>query len=167
MRLPLFTGAAAAGAELSPCRRYRYRLWRPVGAGATLAVVGLNPSTADETADDPTIARLTERGRRLGFGRLVMLNLFAYRATDPREMKRAEDPVGPDNNQHLLAEAQAAALVLCAWGTHGAHRGRDQEVLRLLRGAGLKLHVLRLTKGGHPEHPLYLPYDLSPMEWTP
>lgn len=167
MSLPLFSSPEAAGADLSPCRTWRWRLWRLVGEGPTLAVIGLNPSTADETQDDPTIARLTERTRRLGFGRLMMLNLFAFRATDPREMKRAADPVGPENDRYLLSEAHAAGMVLCAWGTHGTHRGRATSVALMLRGAGLRLHVLRRTKGGHPEHPLYLPYDLQPTEWTP
>lgn len=157
----------AAGADLSPCRAYRYRLWRILGDGPALTVIGLNPSTADETEPDPTITRLTERARRGGFGMLMMLNLFAYRATDPREMKHAADPIGPDNDGFLLDEARAAGLVLCAWGTHGTHRGRALNVTAWLRGAGVKLHVLRLTKGGHPEHPLYLPYDLTPTEWTP
>lgn len=151
-----------SGADISECGRYRYRLWRPTGGSSgTLVVIGLNPSTADETENDPTISRLCVRACRLGFAKLMMLNLFAWRDTDPAAMMHAVDPVGSENDRHLLAESSQADMVLCAWGTRGGHRRRDAEVLALLRGR--PLHALRLTKDGHPEHPLYLPYALKPV----
>lgn len=168
--LELFVSAEDRGAELSTCRRYRYRLWRRWGDGPGLVVIGLNPSTADETADDPTIRRCVSKARSLGLPSLTMVNLFAFRSTDPRALMdpaRAQEVVGPENDAHLLAAALAGAMVLCAWGVHGRLLFRDRAVTKLLRGAGLRLHVLRLTKGGHPQHPLYLPEALRPVEWTP
>jgi hypothetical protein len=157
------------GADLSPDRLYRYRLWRRFGDGPALCVIGLNPSTADEEQDDPTITRLLTRAQQMGrFGSLVMVNLFAFRAADPTVMQKAEDPIGPENDHYLRTEAMSAVsrggMVLCAWGRAGRFKRRDRAVLELLRG--VPLHVLRLTLGGAPEHPLYLPYDIQPREWT-
>ena len=152
------------GAEFSPCRRYRYsllRTWQPAGGFAMF--VGLNPSTADETVDDPTIARCVAFSKAWGFGGLLMTNLFAYRATQPADMKAQADPVGPENDAYLVRLADQAQVVVAAWGTYGAFLGRDQQVRGLL---GRKLHYLRLTKDGHPGHPLYLPGNLRPVEWT-
>lgn len=155
--------------HFSPDRRYRYYwrwTWNP--QLPPLMVVGLNPSTADENVRDPTITRCSNYAVRWGYGALWMLNLFAYRATDPREMKAAADPVGPDNGQWLLefaAEAQHArgGMVLCGWGNHGTHLNRSLEVTRLLEhNARVDLYALRVTKAGQPQHPLYLPGDLKP-----
>jgi hypothetical protein len=157
------TGSEAMerGADISPCGRYRYKLWRKWGGGSVVAFVGLNPSTADATLDDPTIRRCIGYAKAWGHGSLWMLNLFAYRATDPNEMRLAEDPVGPLNNK-TLREARFADVTVAAWGTHGAHRGRDAQALAMLP----RLHYLRLTKDGHPGHPLYLPANLRPVEWV-
>jgi len=124
--------------------------------------VGLNPSTADEVDDDPTIRRCADYAKRWGHGALCMTNLFAYRATDPGVMKAHPAPVGRDNDRWLLELAQGAAVVVAAWGAHGAHRGRDREVKRLLGG---RLACLRLTRGGHPAHPLYLKKALTPIRF--
>lgn len=159
--------ATRCGAVLSECRRYRYELWRRWSDLAQdrqgyVAFIGLNPSTADETTDDRTIGRCVGFARSWGFSALCMLNLFAWRATDPRDMLRAANPVGPDNDRHLVNCAQGASLLVAAWGARGSYLGRDQQVCRLLPG----LQVLRLTKGGHPEHPLYLPGSLRPIAWA-
>ena len=124
--------------------------------------MGLNPSTADETQDDPTIRRCQGFARDWGYGGLVMANLFAFRATDPAVMKQAADPVGPDNDEHLLQLASTCPLVVAAWGTHGQHLGRDHQVRELTPN----LHCLRLTKEGYPGHPLYLPKSLTPVRWS-
>ena len=152
---------AAASAIFSPCRTWRYTLERRWGDDPlTLVIVGLNPSTADETQDDPTIRRCIGFARSWGYGRLLMLNLFAYRATDPREMLAAADPIGPDNPEVIGREAgRALGSVLCAWGVHGAHLGWGPGVLERL---GSKAMVLGLTKDGHPKHPLYLRADTQP-----
>ena len=157
-------------AVLSPCRRWRYSLTRDradwaVPESGYVMFIGLNPSTADETEDDPTIRRCLRFAADWGYTGLVMANLFAWRATDPADMKAAADPVGPDNDQHLVQLARGARVIVAAWGVHGTHMGRDEVVKALPRIAG-RLHHLRLTKDGHPGHPLYLPASLVPTPWT-
>jgi hypothetical protein len=125
----------------------------------------LNPSTADETVLDPTCARARDYAERWGYGTLLVTNVFAWRATDPGEMRAAANPVGKGNDTAILRAARKAQLVVCAWGNHGAHLERSGAVLRLLRGAGVALHVLRLNAGGEPAHPLYLPGRLRPRPW--
>lgn len=121
--------------------------------------VGLNPSTADETRDDPTIRRCMAFAKAWGYGGLCMTNLFSFRATDPKDMKAAADPVGPENDAHLLALAEGAGVIIAAWGANGTHKGRDKDVRKLLP----TLYCLAMTKGGHPGHPLYLPKILTPQ----
>lgn len=149
-------------AILSPCRLYRYSLTREWGGGKAVLFVGLNPSTANETQDDPTIRRCIAFAREWGYSRLHMANLFAFRATEPRAMMNASDPIGPDNDMHLLALADNSALTVAAWGIHGKHVDRHIKVRMMLP----RLHYLRLTKHGYPSHPLYLPKTLRPIEWT-
>lgn len=153
-----FTESSAA---FSTCREFRYTLTRRWSDGPTIAFIGLNPSTADEFQLDPTVKRCVTRADRLGFCRLVMLNLFAFRATDPKVMVQRQldglDVIGPENDRTIREEAQAAETVVCAWGTLGPLAGRDRHVLRLL--GGIQLHCLGKSKGGHPKHPLYLPYS--------
>lgn len=151
-----------SGAVFSGCRRYRYALWRTWGDGPAFVVIGLNPSTADETEDDPTIRRCKGFARRERCGGLIMLNLFALRATDPREMKAAEDPVGPANDAAIADMVGEGDTVVAAWGVHGDHRGRDAEVAALVP----HLQCLGTTKQGHPRHPLYLRSD-TPLEPWP
>jgi hypothetical protein len=151
----------ATGAYFSPCRKWRYQLWRIWDWHIPfLNVIGLNPSTADETHNDPTIERCQRRAKAMGFGGLMMTNLFAFRATDPTVMKCYYAPIGPENNDYILDAAKRVGMVLCAWGTNGTHLGRDLEVLQLLEG--FDLHCLRVTKDGIPGHPLYLPYSQQP-----
>lgn len=150
-------------ATFSECGRYRYTLSRIWDDGSARVVfVGLNPSTADERVDDPTIRRCIAFAKAWGFGGVQVLNLFAFRATRPADMLCQPDPVGPDNDHHLTTYAVRAALVVAAWGTLGSHMARDRAVRALLPG----LHCLRLTKHGHPAHPLYLPSDLRPVPWS-
>lgn len=150
------------GANFSECRRYRYSLWRRWGDGPHAMFIGLNPSTADETLDDPTIRRCIGFSKAWGYAGFVMTNLFAYRSTDPKVMKAVDDPVGLENDAALVMHAARAGIVVAAWGTHGAYRGRAQHVRELLP----RLHYLRLTAEGHPAHPLYLPGTLRPQEWA-
>lgn len=152
-------------ATFSPCRRFRYTLWRTWAAvdghaDCYAMFVGLNPSTADEANDDPTIRRCVGFARAWGFQGLCMTNLFAYRATDPADMLAQADPVGEGNDRTLRAMAERAGIVVAAWGVHGAHGGRAAAVRKLLP----KLHYLKLTKDGHPAHPLYLPKTLRPLQ---
>lgn len=160
-------GSEISGASFSPCLRYRYSLWRQwnfkVDNVSTIAFIGLNPSTASEWANDPTVTRCIHYAQRWGFDRMYMLNLFAWRDTDPSEMKAAKEPVGVKNN-HTLVNTEASML-LCCWGTHGKHRHRQNRVLTMLRGR--KLHALELNKDGSPRHPLYLAKSLVPRLWYP
>lgn len=147
----------------SPCRTYRYTLWREwIGGDGYCQFVCLNPSTADEVQDDPTVRRCIAYAKAWGFGAFCMTNIFAYRATDPAVMKAQPDPIGPDNDRHLKQIADGAGIVVAAWGSHGEHMGRGAEVARLIPG----LHCLHLTKAGHPGHPLYLKASLAPVPWN-
>jgi hypothetical protein len=149
---------------LSPCRTYRFALWREWDASNPryAMFVGLNPSTADEATDDATIRRCIAFAKAWRYGALCMTNLFAYRATVPSDMKRAADPVGPENDRHLLEHAAGAGVIVAAWGIDGKFMGRDRQVKAMLP----PMHYLRLTKGGHPGHPLYLPADLIPTPFV-
>jgi hypothetical protein len=156
-----------AGAAFSACRRWRTLLWRRWDAARPVAnFLMLNPSTADETVLDPTCSRARDFAERWGYGALVVTNVFAFRATDPAEMKAARNPVGTGNDAAIVKAAKASALVVCAWGNHGAHLGRSSAVKRLLTRAGVPLHVLRLNANGEPAHPLYLPARLEPQAWA-
>lgn len=123
--------------------------------------VGLNPSTADETTDDPTVRRCIAYAQDWGYGALCMTNLFAFRATRPEDLKAAAEPVGPENDRFLLRHAARAEIVVAARGNHGAYLGREARVRALITD----LDCLRRTGGGHPGHPLYLPKTLRPVPW--
>ena len=155
-----------SSALYSPCETYRYALTRQWDKNAAkLLFIMLNPSTATETKNDPTIERCERRALALGFGAFRACNLFAFRATDPRAMKKAKDPLGPDNLAFLLASARWADTILCAWGTHGAHMGMGPAIKSLLTQEGFPLHHLGLSKHGHPKHPLYIGYQTKPIKW--
>ena len=159
-------GDAASTAEYSDCETYRYtltRVWDDTGRRALFIM--LNPSTATEVQNDPTVERCERRARTLGFGAFRVLNIFAYRATDPRDMRAAADPVGPGNDAAILAGLEWADQVICAWGTHGAHRARGPAVAAMLQGADVALFHLGLSKDGHPKHPLYIGYNVQPQPW--
>ncbi|WP_121060505.1 DUF1643 domain-containing protein [Chachezhania antarctica] len=154
-------------AVYSACERYRYALTREWDASAgRITFVMLNPSTASELRNDPTIERCERRARAWGYGAFRVTNLFAWRATDPRDLKRAAEPDGPENEVRVLESAAWADLVLAAWGVHGAHRNRGPEIAALLGEAGTPVAHLGLTKAGHPRHPLYVSYATRPIPWT-
>ncbi|MFP4273746.1 MAG: DUF1643 domain-containing protein [Paracoccaceae bacterium] len=160
-------GDAHSTAVYSDCERYRYaltRVWDPGGARACFVM--LNPSTATEMQNDPTVERCERRARALGFGAFTVTNIFAWRDTDPRAMRRAADPVGPQNDAAILAACRDADRIIAAWGSHGAHLGRGAEVARLLRDLGREVHHLGLTRDGHPRHPLYIAYARQPEPWA-
>lgn len=169
--LPGITDSFSAAVFSAPTadgqRLYRYALVRRWNAAKQpLVVIGLNPSTADQTQDDPTIARCTVRAERWGFGGLVMLNLFAYRSTQPGVMLRQADPIGPANDVALAELTRDRQLVIAAWGTQGHHRNRQLQVVRTLIAAGVQLHVLGLNANETPKHPLYVPYSMMPCPWS-
>ncbi|WP_459872090.1 DUF1643 domain-containing protein [Endothiovibrio diazotrophicus] len=153
------------GADFSDCGCYRYRLWRTWDAAPPAVFVMLNPSTADALTDDPTIRRCRRYALEWGYGGLVVVNLFAWMATDPTEMLSAADPVGPCNDDHIISSVKDSGVVLCAWGNHGSHMDRAAKVHALIKSAGVDPMVLRLTKLHQPAHPLYLPSNLVPAQW--
>jgi hypothetical protein len=159
-------GDAASVAVYSDCEHYRYLLTREWGAGPKALFVMLNPSTATEYQNDPTVERCERRARTLGFGAFRVTNIFAYRATDPKVMRAQDDPVGPGNDAAILASVPWADRVICAWGAHGAHLGRGTAVTRLLQATCVPLWHLGLTLAGAPKHPLYIGYDVQPILWT-
>lgn len=130
-----------------------------------LVFLMLNPSTADAFKADPTVAACMVWAQMWGFGELEVVNIFAYRATDPKNMKKAEDPIGPLNNAFVKEAAASASLIVAAWGAHGDHLGRGREVAtKLLRE--MKLTCLAINEGGHPKHPLYIKRKTKPKPFA-
>lgn len=164
-------GDAPSVAVYSDCEAYRYLLTRVWDDALPRALfVMLNPSTATEVQNDPTVERCERRARALGFGAFRVTNIFAFRATDPRAMRAVADPVGPENDAAIRGSldwaGDPADRIVCAWGTHGAHLGRGAAVERLLRESGRELHHLGLTAAGAPKHPLYIGYAQPLQRWV-
>ncbi len=160
----------------SPDRRYRYTLFRrwelnPYGSNFIkphmyVQFAGLNPSTADEVQDDPTVRRCINFAKSWGYSVMCMTNIFAFRATDPELMKAQDDPIGIENNDWLCRIAREAHMVVACWGTHGAFMGRHKDVVDRLKKLQLRtLYHFSLTEGGYPRHPLYLKASLVPIRW--
>jgi hypothetical protein len=159
-------GDADSVAVYSACENYRYQLtrtWDDTQAKALFIM--LNPSTATEFQNDPTVERCERRARALGFGAFRVTNIFAYRATDPQKMRAQADPVGPENDAAILGAVSWADRVICAWGNHGAHLGRGAFVAAMLRKTPVPLWHLGLTQSGVPKHPLYTGYAVQPLRW--
>lgn len=165
------------GAVFSDCRTWRYRLWRTWDTSKPMLVmIMLNPSTADEDDNDPTVERCQRRAVLTGHGGLWVFNIFALCATDPDVMKAAIDPVGPDNDDRLRSAFSLASIArqagtpvptFCAgWGMHGSHRGRDRQVQALAAERGVQLVCLGVTKDGQPRHPLYRGYAVPFQPWS-
>lgn len=160
-------GDAHSTAIYSDCEKYRYsltRIWDQTGK--RVHFIMLNPSTATEVQNDPTVERCERRARALGFGSFTVTNIFAWRDTDPRKMKAALDPVGPENDDAILQASQHADQIIAAWGTHGAHKMRGAAVQATLAKLGKPIYHLGLSKAGHPKHPLYIAYAQTPQLWN-
>lgn len=122
----------------------------------------LNPSTADENADDPTLRRCIGFARNWGLGGIDVVNLYALRATNPADLWRSDDPVGPENDAHLEDAGRTSRMLVAAWGAHP----KAERVAQVLAIPGFdRLTCLRTTKDGHPGHPLYVPKDVEPISW--
>ena len=150
-------------ASFSECRTWRYSLSRELAGDGVVAFAGLNPSTADEAHDDPTIRRCIGFAREWGFGRLDVVNLYAFRAGHPPDLWAAHDPVGPENDRVLAQVLDRAGLVIAAWGMH-ARADRLIELAAVL--GGRPLHALGVTKNGAPRHPLYVRADARPTPYV-
>jgi hypothetical protein len=138
---------------------YRYSLWRAWSAHhPRIVFILLNPSTADEQRNDPTIRRCIGFARAWKFGSMEVVNLFAHRATDARELLKIDDPVGEENNCYLIQAVERCSTVVVGWGIRGTLLGRDSQVLSLLAGRKDKF-CLGITKDGQPRHPLYVKGD--------
>jgi len=161
------------GAIISDCGLYRYRLERPdVFGDFATAVIMVNPSTADATRDDATIRKLIGFRNRKGWGHLIVGNLFAYRATDVRELSGVADPVGPQNDEYLHEIFRAVHRVVFAWGPVIKQprdwRGRWKRVHEIARFHGhAPVCIGEPAKDGHPKHPLMLAYEMPLIAWQP
>jgi hypothetical protein len=154
------------GATFDPTRSYRYRLWRVWECDRPrLGFIMLNPSSADADQNDPTIRRCIGFAMAWGFGALEVVNLFAFRTASPRELRRADDPVGPENDRTILECAQRVDQIVVAWGNHGSFQGRDRAVIRLLDNLN-NVYCLKPTKAGQPYHPLYANRETGLIRYT-
>lgn len=163
--------------------RYRYELhreWRgshnpdnwiwmhaDQGVPKSCVFIMLNPSTADGEVDDPTIRKCVGFSRLWKYEKMVVVNLFAYRAVYPKELRIVGDPVGPRNAHHVRAALETAGLVVCAWGGSGGLYRQDQTMMGWLDAVGVEPVCLGLTDAGKPRHPLYLPYSTKPIRFNP
>lgn len=143
-------------AVISPCGKYRYRLWRKWAESERMPVlwIMLNPSTADATVDDPTIKRCMAFSNAWGYGSMWVGNLYAYRSPDPAVLwgMGAAEARGPDNDKHLSAMSHESAIVVCAWGAPGGHYRSTRLPLTILSPGGV--WCIGETKNGSPKHPL-------------
>jgi hypothetical protein len=158
----------SCGAVFSPCERYRYVLWREWDTSLpSIAFCMLNPSTADERKNDATIERCKRRAEMLGYGRIDIVNLFAFRSTDPRLLYKQADPVGPHNFEAIVQAVKRNDMLICGWGRHGAFCRMGANIKhRMQQFYPSKLRVLVVNKDGSPKHPLYIAYDVHPREWA-
>ena len=154
-----------SGARFSEDRLYRYNLFRIWKESVPpLVFVLLNPSSADESRDDPTIKRCIGRALNGGFGGIEVVNLFAWRSVQPPGFLTAPDPVGPQNNRFIMqAIGRPSSTIICGWGKGGKLFDRGTEVLALIREMGCVPQALKFNADGTPKHPLYLPYQLQPF----
>lgn len=155
------------GAVFSKCKQYRYDLWRLwEKEKGIITFIMLNPSTADEKKNDPTVERCQRFAKLWNFGGMYVCNIFAYRTPYPKILLKFERPIGPRNNSMILKRSKEALKVVCAWGNHGMHLDRGNKLLKILKKEGIKPHTFGLTQTGQPRHPLYLPKTAttSPMQ---
>lgn len=151
-------------AVFSPCLRYRYVLARRWDASLPVcAWLMLNPSTADADRDDPTVRRCRRLADAWGFGAIEVINIFAWRSTDPAGLRRTDDPVGPRNDPWIRRVAKRCDTLVCAWGEHGQLKNRDRRVLNLLHQTGVAPFSLGENASGRPKHPLYTPKTVKPI----
>ena len=145
-------------ANFSSCRKYRYSLSRIWDKQKKFVLfIGLNPSTADEKVDDPTIRRCVNYAKNWGYGGFMIVNLFAYRTTLPSNLKKVKYPVGSENDKYIVKLSKKADITVAAWGDNGNLYSRDKQILSLVPN----LMCLKINKSGQPAHPLYLKKDLK------
>lgn len=167
----LFNKVYQDGAIFSPTREHRYLLWRQWTSDhidkptrGTVTFIGLNPSTADEVVNDPTVTRCVNYAKAWGYDGMFMTNIFAFRATDPTVMKAYDNPIGELNDEALIWAVSRSWMTVCAWGNHGQHLERSSNVKKLLHPY-TGLWYLKMNKSKEPSHPLYLKGNLEPTHW--
>lgn len=155
------------GARFSRCRRYRYALWRRwdwQGPEKQLMFIGLNPSTADETQDDPTVRRCIRFAKDWGFSGLIMMNAYSFRATDPRVMAAADKPIGPGDDKAFRTWRSQVGKIVAAWGNHCSPERAD----RIFHVLDRPVYCLATNQSGQPKHPLYVAARTQPqLYWSP
>lgn len=157
--ISLFNHSEPSGAQFSPCGQYRYGLWRKWDADKpNIMFIGLNPSTATDTMDDPTIRRVKRFAMDWGYGGVYMCNLFAYISPYPEDLKAWDDPVA-DNDKWLTFFATMCKDVLFAWGSFPEADERAKIVIEMFP----KAICLGLNKSGTPKHPLYIAANTKPI----
>lgn len=154
-------------AYISLCRQYRYYLTRTWGPGPKAMFVGLNPGMDDPETDDLAVRRCVNFAKRWGYGGMIMVNLFSFRASETIDMMVADDPIGPLTDNTILTLLPMVGIVVCVWGPHGGRFGRDRKVIDLLLGLGgvKPLYVLGRNSDGSPKTPLYLSAQTLPEPW--
>jgi hypothetical protein len=161
-------------ATFSPCGLYRYelrRVWRP--KARAMVFIGLNPSTADESTDDPTIRRILGFADDWGYGALVMLNAFAFRSTDPKALHaraaRRREVIGPENDEIIRRtfEQHRRTRLVMGWGANGTLLERGRDLARLALSVHRRPECFGLTQNGEPKHPLYLAASTRPVRYAP
>lgn len=150
-------------------REYRYLLIRELNlvTNKTVTFIMLNPSTANETEDDPTVSRCIKYAAKWGFDRLFIVNLYAYRATDPRELAKYHEPIGPLNDDFICYAFINSEQIVAAWGGQLLQDGSERidRIMQLAKEAGKQIYCLNINRDGNPGHPLYLRGDLKPIIW--
>jgi hypothetical protein len=160
-------------AVISPCGLYRYRLERRIDIGPSVLVIMLNPSTADAEKNDPTIGKLIGFGTRLGWGRIMVGNLFGLRSTNPKALQTASDPIGPDNDYHLRQMLRESHQVVLAWGAKHKLPATLREawapaIIDMVQAFDrTPMRFGELTQCGQPRHPLMLAYATPLLPWAP
>lgn len=172
VRIRIQVGIVIKDAIISKCGNYRYLLSRHWGAHEhpQAAFIMLNPSIADALVDDATIRKCIGFAKRWDMHGIYVGNLFAFRATNPRDMKAVHDPAGPDNHRYLFWMCKHmiknGGVVVCAWGAGGSFKNKGRAVLSGLEQWSVQPKALGLTRAGFPKHPLYVPYDAALITLT-
>ena len=151
------------GAVFSENKKYRYALWRIWShEEPKVMFICLNPSTADEVNDDPTLIRCMNYARQWGYGGVITSNLFAYRTSQPRNLREVNDPVGHENDMWIQELCAKVNMIVGGWGNHGSYLNRSKAVLEFIP----VIHCLKINRSGEPSHPLYQPKSALPFRYS-
>jgi len=168
--MDIVTKAQESIADFSDCMKYRWSLKRDLrninSGDKVINFIMLNPSTANEEFNDPTVARCENRAIDMGYSYMIVTNIFAFRATEPSDMRGNENPIGDLNDKAILESALEADYIICAWGNHGEFLERGASVKKILDDLNKPLYYLKMNSSGEPSHPLYLKKDITPILWN-